>query len=291
MNIGIVILDFALAIILYLVMNYLKEKFSQKVLFVDIVTPVLFLFFITVFYDIFYLHFLTNNLYLITIFYSGIYFLVENYLYDKKELFSIKNYLLISILQIFLSIILYNNFIGKLDSILLTAEELRLPLWILFIFILYLFLKDKVVIKPMVSSRRDNALNQEYIIVSYAKKRAKYDSVVNGLTKNKQLRYLMYAIMIYNDKIVPQFIRKLHLKFVFLNKRKRYGIMQVENRVALSDEESIQVAFKQLERIVEKQASKKAKNITDILMSYYNDSVFVENTQIIYDMIVKFDTL
>lgn len=203
------------------------------------------------------------------------YFLEKDF-FDKRE--SNVSY---SIILIVISYIINTQFINKVDEVFLKGEDFRIILWFLVFLFLYQFFKNK---EQFISTNKDIELpDREKIVMMYAKLKNTY--LEDTKNYDKDLLYILFSIMIFNNYQRPEIYRTMdNLIFRINGKSKNLGIMQVKSNKFITDSESIDIAYKKLVKLREKQKTKKI-NINNIIDSY--DKTNSDNIKLIYDYISK----
>ena len=151
-------------------------------------------------------------------------------------------------------------------------------------------MKDKFTIDFIENKRKLTDKLGEYIVVSYARLKNKYNVYVN--TKNKDIKNIVYSIMVYENYKNPYFFRKLDNLLVKYGKEAtELGIMQIKTTKIITDEESIKLALNKISKSYEKEVSNKmtSQNLKNILKKYKNDDTFIEEVSDIYDKIKVFE--
>ena len=96
--------------------------------------------------------------------------------------------------------------------------------------------------------------------------------------------------MIYENYNRPEFIRKIdEYKYKFFHEAGKFGIMQLERKNPITDEESIEIARKKLERIYTIHCKNKTnyREIIKILIKkYYKEDM--KEIETIYQVIKNF---
>ena len=99
--------------------------------------------------------------------------------------------------------------------------------------------------------------------------------------------------MIYENYYKPEVMRKFDkLKYKIDNEERKFGIMQISSKNIITDEESIELAIKKLEKIylkITKDKKRYNNRIKDILENYYSDSGIVDEIINVYEEIKLFD--
>lgn len=194
-------------------------------------------------------------------------------------------------LSFLLGFFITNFFLGKVDSIFLTPEEMRIGIWLFIGFYFYKLLNGNLTFSFEKAKEENHVLKEETIVTQYAKWKMKYYSVVK--TSNQELQLLFYAMMIWENSNRSNFFRNLdRIFFRFTRRTMKLGIMQVETNQEISDLESVKIAWKKLLKI-EKEVSndKTIKKITKnqaILTSYDENETKNQDILSIYEVLKTF---
>ena len=278
MNIYTIIIYLIATLILWIILNILEKKKEDNLLEYIIISNI----YILVLSSLFKSH--SNNIFLIVIFQTITNILYTTYVKERSfinnNLYNIIKYLLNIIISYMFNIL----FINKIESIFLSVEETKQIIWILLIGYLYINLKNNQLSKRIEKKKELFYQDNEYIVMQYAKYKNKYSSLITS--KYNDINLLMYSIMIYENYHKPKLIRQIdNIKYKFFSKKGYFGIMQIESKHPLTDEESIELAIKKLEKIYT--TNKKEKiNIHSLIKKYYKkDNKPIEE---IYQVINKF---
>ena len=100
--------------------------------------------------------------------------------------------------------------------------------------------------------------------------------------------------MVYENYYKPSIIRKLDIiKFKIDNEERKLGIMQIKTKKIITDEESIELAIKKLEKIYDKifnnKKIKKDNNLISLIKEYTKEENNSEEVIDIYNKIVEFN--
>ncbi len=203
------------------------------------------------------------------------YFLEKDF-FDKRE--ANVSY---SIILIVIGYIINTQFINKVDQVFLIGEDYRIILWFLAFLFLYQFFKNK---EQFISSNKDVILpEREKIVMMYAKLKNQY--LEDTKNYDKDLSYILFSIMIFNNYMRPEIYRTVdNLMFRINGKSKNLGIMQVKSNKFITDSESIDIVYKKIVKLREKQKTKKV-NVDNIIENY--DKKNSKNIKLIYDYISK----
>ena len=203
------------------------------------------------------------------------YFLEKDF-FDKRE-----GNVSYSIILIVLSYIINTQFINKVDQVFLSGEDFRIILWFMAFLFLYQFFKNK---DDYLQGNKEIVLpEKEKIVMMYAKLKNQY--LEDTRDYDKDLSYILYSIMIFNNYLRPEAYRTFdNLIFKINGKANNLGIMQVKSKKFITDTESIDLAYKKLVKLRDKQSTKKI-NIDNIIDNYDKDNS--KNIKLIYDYISK----
>ena len=160
--------------------------------------------------------------------------------------------------------------INQLDTILPSMESIKLIIWIFIIGYILLYVKKNIDIKIPIDNNVSFYQDQEYIVMQYAKYKNKYGMLIHS--KYLEINYLLYAIMIYENYNKPELIRKIdEYKYKLFHEEGKFGIMQIERKQPITNEDSIEIVRKKLERIYNMNCKDKInhKEIVKILIKKY----------------------
>lgn len=286
MSITTIFIYLIYSLILFLIIEYLNSKNKTNSIN-NIVVSLIYLIIIsgitpTRTYSIFLVIILEL---LVRIFYTN-YILEKNFLKQNRN--SLKTYLI----TIVLSYILNITFINRVDSVFPTPEQLRIIIWLAIIIFVYMILKDNITINNIVEKEKTFNDKEEYIITEYAKLKNKYSEYI--ITKYQELIPIIYSIMVYENYYKPSIARKLDIiKCRIDNEERKLGIMQIKTKKIITDEESIELAIKKLEKIYDKISNnkkiKKDNDFISIIKEYTKEDNNSEEVIDIYNKIIEFN--
>lgn len=178
--------------------------------------------------------------------------------------------------------ILNQGFFSQVEVVFPTGEEVRGILWILIIFYLYHFLKERDAFKKINKDDTKKKLDSEYIIISYAK--LKYQFMDYLAFDDKELELVVFAIMIFENYKCPAFFRKIN-NFLFRldGKARKLGIMQIQSGKSISDVESIEIVYKKLEKL---STGKVKHSMLEVISKYMKEDS--EEVSLIYNELSSF---
>lgn len=278
MNLITLILQIILAIPLTIIISYFSQKEDKRIN--RIIIPSVYIIilaallpnikeniFLIVVFEIFIRNFYITNL-------------TNNTNKEKPSIFIID-----SIIDIALSLLVYNYFISQVSSVLPNPEEIKPFLWfIIILYLSYLYTLIKKNHQKKTTQSKEN-YKKENIVMQYAKYKNKYAVYINS--NNSIINNTIYAIMIYESNRNPLFYRHLkELVGMISTKETKYGIMQKESKIKLTDEESIALTIKDFEKMLKNTRLKENEKLNKML-SRYNEKE-KNNIKDIYNTIHEF---
>lgn len=274
---------FLMALILFFLTNFLKFKKKDNLLF-----PIFYLFLCASYLE---LHNLNYNYVFIIIVFEFFMELFYNYtLRDNKASFNINYFLKKYSVLIIFSLFLENYFFSKVDSILPNMDMIKTIIWFIIFIYLYNLIEELIKVHDKDKNTYNALQDKNYIISSYAKYKLQYKDVLHDY--DSIIRQLVLSILVYEDYNTPKLKRKLdNLLFGRLTKVAKLGIMQVETKTFITDEESIRFVSNALEKKYENLTNKKV-NIAKIILKEYLQDYSKYNTVLkIYETVKTFEAL
>lgn len=243
------------AFLLFMFLNFVVKRFSltkiQYVLFTNI-----FLVFLASVASYFHLNAFCDDIFIIVIFEFLIRMLYTTYLLEKDFFSKEEGILPLYLGNVVVAYLLNQFIIRQVDMVFLNPEQLKFLLWVFIILFIYHFFHRQDMVSIQNSTKKFSIAERgQYIILQYAKMKQKYgkDISVQG-----DMRFLIYAIMIFENYKRPSFFRQLdYFRYQFDHVPKKQGIMQVDSKKILSDIESIEFVEKKLEKLQERKKTKK----------------------------------
>ena len=276
--------------LLFMFLNFVVKRFSltkiQYVLFTNI-----FLVFLASVASYFHLNAFCDDIFIIVIFEFLIRMLYTTYLLEKDFFSKEEGVLPLYLGNVVVAYLLNQFIIRQVDMVFLNPEQLKFLLWVFIILFIYHFFHRPDMISIQNSTKKFYIAERgQYIILQYAKMKQKYgkDISVQG-----DMRFLIYAIMIFENYKRPSFFRQLdYFRYQFDHVPKKQGIMQVDSKKILSDIESIEIVSQKLEKLQEKKKSKKNEiDVASLLKGIGMKSEEIEQIIIIYQKLVEFSSL
>ena len=280
------------AFLLFLFLNFVVKKVSltkvEYVLFTNV-----FLVFLAGFASYFHFTIFCDDIFIIVVFEFLIRMLYTTYLLDKDFFDREEGTLSLYLVNVVIAYLLNQFIIRQVDMVFLSPEQLKFLLWVFIILFFYHFFhkKENLSIAKNVSSIKTNIGNRrQYIILQYSKMKQKYgkDIRVKG-----DLRFLVYALMIYENNRRPSFFRRIdYLRYQYDHIPRKQGIMQVDTKKIISDVESIEMVEKKLEKLQDKKKTKKnVVEVFDLLKSYGKKKEEIEQIDAVYQVLKEFSEL
>lgn len=278
------------AFLLFMFLNFIVKRFSltkiQYVLFTNI-----FLVFLASVASYFHLNAFCDDIFIIVIFEFLIRMLYTTYLLEKDFFSKEEGVLPLYLGNVVMAYLLNQFIIRQVDMVFLNPEQLKFLLWVFIILFIYHFFHRQDMVSIQNSTKKFSIAERgQYIILQYAKMKQKYgkDISVQG-----DMRFLIYAIMIFENYKRPSFFRQLdYFRYQFDRVPKKQGIMQVDSKKILSDIESIEIVSQKLEKLQEKKKSKKNDiDVASLLKGIGMKQEEIEQITIIYQKLVEFSSL
>ena len=202
-------------------------------------TPVVFILVVSVFLDKINIFYLTKNIYITTVFYFLIRFIFI-LIIGRLKITNWVKYILTAFISIFISYIVYKNFIEKRYFPLPTEQEITTALWFAIIGYIYKVIKD-ISISSLDNNRKLNYVKHKHDRFShkygYIIEEAIGTDIDNSIIEKQKA--LIYSILIYEDfnrHILCRFMERL---LFGTGRIKTSGIMQVTSDVYLSNQDSV----------------------------------------------------
>lgn len=284
------IIQFVFAFFLFLILNYFENKEDKNNNINHIIIPSIYIIVLSGVFSSLKWTSLNENIFMVIVFELIIRLIYVKSILKREVLVNNKYYFTIYLFAILFGVIIDFNIISKVDTVIPSAESILPGLWLLIIIFVYSLLKDKLTLKFIQDKKKFTDKLGEYVVVSYARLKSKYNKVVNN--KNKEINRIIYSIMIYENYKNPLFMRKLDALLVkYGTEPTELGIMQVKTNKVITDEESIKIASTKINKIYEKEVKSKLteQNLKIILKKYKNDDIFIEEVNDIYNKLKSFE--
>ena len=221
-------------------------------------------------------------IYVFTFFIDLIYhsYFLERDFFDKQE----QNVYYYSVLVI-IGFMLNQELINRVDQVFLSGEDFRIIIWFLLFLFFYFFFKNRNILQDNVS-KTDHLISREVVLVQYVKLKDQYYDDLH--CDEKEISNLLLAIMILENHRRGKILRKFdYFSFRLNGGKKKLGIMQVESKQFITDQESIEIVYKKLDKLFHKDIkSKKKMKVEEVIEKYSKEDA--SKIQAIFDIIRKF---
>lgn len=288
MTLIIFMIYLSLSFILFVIENL---KNNLKEITKKVIIPIIYIIILSGIFSGLNINNLNNNIFLIIVLEFIIRLYYENYILKKNITVIDEKSIIYYPVVIIISYIINKDLINKVSSIFPTAEEMKLILWFIIIYILINKLKD-FEIKDINNNKNNTLIKKDYCISTYAKLKVKYnDNISSKIDKD-----LLLSIMVNENYNRPEYLRKIdNIKNKYFSTLTKQGIMQVESNKIIDDLESIKLSEKKIEKISKKLDTKKIKKSelnTEIIKEYYKNETDKQKITIeIYNEIMSFNNI
>ena len=235
MNLIILLVELLLGILLFILMNTLKDKRINRI--DTILIPNISLILLSSIFTK-----LKNYMILMLIFYLIIDYIYVFIITKQDLLIDNKNYYKNIFYTIILGILIYHFFLVKVEYAFVDMEVFKNFIWVLIIMYFYNKLNIKTIKLEKDEQKNYEEYYKEFIIVNYAKLKNKYSYLIKT---NIEIENILYSFMIYEEYKKNKNI--INLVKDIITKKDSYGIMNIKSDHKLSDEESIVVVKELLE--------------------------------------------
>ncbi|MCB9202347.1 MAG: hypothetical protein H6604_04770 [Flavobacteriales bacterium] len=248
-----------LGIILFFIINWIgKNSFSigymQMSLFykeeeapaynylLRVFAPIVFLIIVSTILYKFGLDYLTENIYLVSVYYVLFRVFFNLFINNRFLLINWKRVLFNSLSIILGSYLVYEYLIKHKINIIPDFNTISNELWIIIIIFIYQILNKIQFSKEGSIQRKNKYLNNRFI-----KFKNLYEDIIVEKVKYPELKNLIYSIMIFEDFNRPKVIRQLErLSNKITKEPHTIGIMQIKSHDNITDYESVELAIDKL---------------------------------------------
>lgn len=306
-----ILLFLGLAIIEYIIINFLTAKITKLKEYVTInyssfefadigekpyglniliriICPTIFIIILSgIFYN-FGINSFVEEIYLITIFYFLIRWFVIIAIFCRKELTNWKEEIFIFIITISINLLLYCFFIKKTTQIFISIDELRDAIWISIITFTIVIIRDFIYKYVYIDNYKLETRKEKYILKKYEYFRNEYEDIIT--TKNKELHKIVYAIMIYENFNRPFLIRIIEKTKFLITGKATLGVMQVSSRVFINDRTSVKLGYRILKKSYfdkKKEIKEKDKLLSETISSYNYGEKYLNEVLYIKEILDK----
>ena len=268
MNFFIVIYEILLALLLFIMMEVIKNKTKEDSLIY--LFPNIYLILVASVFTS-----LKNYTLIILILYL-LFDIINTYVLSQKEsLIEDSIYFKNILITFIIGLIIYNFYLLPVDNAFFNINEFKNFIWILVILYLYqLFKNSNIKDKKIIKNNYDKHF-KEYVILNYAKFKNRYSYLIK--VKNKDIENVLYSMLIYESLVnsgLNKYLKRIRNR---INQVNIYGIMNVNSNHFITDEESIVIVK---DKLVKKYHHlKKDCNYLELIKVKYQDkeSIFEIN--------------
>ncbi len=257
MSASVLLLQFALAILLFFLTNWIGKHsisfgYMQLSLFVKsdeapafnlvirILTPVVYVIVVTTILYQLGLDSFTSEIHLVVLYYFGLR-LLFNMLAGRTRLLNWRTQLLHVSITYALAYFVYDKILRVKANILPDFSTISNELWIIVLIFIYELFNELKFSDERSKRRKSNYLHHRYYLY-----KGMYQPVIEELTTNQKLQALIYTIMIYEAFNRPKAYRIVETILFPLGISKTLGIMQIKTEHHVSDSESVRLGAQKI---------------------------------------------
>ena len=278
MNFMIIIYEILLALLLFIMMEVIKNKTKEDSLIY--LFPNIYLILVASVFTS-----LKNYTLIILILYL-LFDIINTYVLSQKEsLIEDSIYFKNILITFIIGLIIYNFYLLPVDNAFFNINEFKNFIWVLVILYLYqLFKNSNMKDKKIIKNNYDKHF-KEYVILNYAKFKNKYSYLIK--VKNKDIENVLYSMLIYENLLnhgISKYLKKIRNR---INQVNIYGIMNVNSNHFITDEESIVIVK---DKLVKKYHHlKKDSNTLELIKVKYQDKESIFEIKKILKIIEDFN--
>ena len=278
MNFMIVIYEILLALLLFIMMEVIKNKTKEDSLIY--LFPNIYIILVASIFTS-----LKNYTLIILILYL-LFDIINTYVLSQKEsLIEDSIYFKNILITFIIGLIIYNFYLLPVDNAFFNINEFKNFIWVLVILYLYqLFKNSNIKDKKIIKNNYDKHF-QEYVILNYAKFKNRYSYLIK--VKNKDIENVLYSMLIYENLLnhgISKYLKKIRNR---INQVNIYGIMNVNSNHFITDEESIVIVK---DKLVKKYHHlKKDSNTLELIKVKYQDKESIFEIKKILKIIEDFN--
>src|SRR5258706_1602454 len=177
---------------------------------------------------------LVRNIYLVPVYYILLR-IGFNIITNRTRLLNCRRQFIHASWIVIISWLTYDSLIKSKRNILPDFSTISNELWVIILLFLFQTLNNL-----QFSSDDTEKRKETYLKLRYYKFRSELDEIIRGVTANKKLQALAYAILTYEDFNRPKAARLIeNLKFRLTKKPMTLGVMQIRSSELISDEQSV----------------------------------------------------
>lgn len=187
-----------------------------------------------------HLDYYVANIYLIPIFH-GLLRLAVNLGLGRFRLLNWRREAFVLVAVTGSAVFIYKKLVINKTALLPNFDTLSNELWLIVFAFIYATLN-----KVQLDSGASIARRENYIRACYSKFHSRYERILSGLTKNEQLKALIYSVMIYENFNRPAITRALERLTLIFRRPRTLGVMQIRSMKNISDRDSVRLGAKKL---------------------------------------------
>ena len=291
MSLGTIFLYLISGIGLYFLLNYVDKKYRDNYIN-GVILSIIYIIILAGIFSNYNLVSNNDNIFLIIVIEFFIRLFIDCYIKEipffRDGSINKKKYI-ISILG---GYIINYYFINRVSNVFLEGNDLKIIIWGLIILYFYFMFRNDFKRYKFRNNKFYFYKDREYVVMQYAKFKNKYFRVVRS--RYRELIPVIYSIMIYENYNKGSLIRKFDiLKYKIYKRRDKFGIMQIFSNYPVSDNRSIVIAIRKLEKLYVSDGSREInyKSVLRLLNKYYKSSVDTKKIGNIYKIIVSFNKI
>ena len=278
MNFTIVIYEILLALLLFIVMEVIKNKTKEDSLIY--LFPNIYLILVASIFTS-----LKNYTLIILILYLLLDIINTYVLSQKESLIEDSIYFKNILITFIIGLIIYNFYLLPVDNAFFNINEFKNFIWVVVILYLYqLFKNSNIKDKKIIKNNYDKHF-KEYVILNYAKFKNRYSYLIK--VKNKDIENVLYSMLIYESLVnsgLSKYFKRIRNR---INQVNIYGIMNVNSNHFITDEESIVIVK---DKLVKKYHHlKKDSNTLELIKVKYQDKESIFEIKKILKIIEDFN--
>ena len=278
MNFMIVIYEILLALLLFIIMEVIKNKTKEDSLIY--LFPNIYIILVASIFTS-----LKNYTLIILILYLLLDIINTYVLTQKESLIEDSIYFKNILITFIIGLIIYNFYLLPVDNAFFNINDFKNFIWVLVILYLYqLFKNSNIKDKKIIKNNYDKHF-KEYVILNYAKFKNKYSYLIK--VKNKDIENVLYSMLIYESLVnsgLNKYLKRIRNR---INQVNIYGIMNVNSNHFITDEESIVIVK---DKLVKKYHHlKKDSNTLELIKVKYQDKESIFEIKKILKIIEDFN--
>ena len=278
MNFMIIIYEILLALLLFIMMEVIKNKTKEDSLIY--LFPNIYIILVASIFTS-----LKNYTLIILILYLLLDIINTYVLSQKESLIEDSIYFKNILITFIIGLIIYNFYLLPVDNAFFNINEFKNFIWVLVILYLYqLFKNSNIKDKKIIKNNYDKHF-KEYVILNYAKFKNRYSYLIK--VKNKDIENVLYSMLIYESLVnsgLNKYLKRIRNR---INQVNIYGIMNVNSNHFITDEESIVIVK---DKLVKKYHHlKKDSNTLELIKVKYQDKESIFEIKKILKIIEDFN--